>query len=488
MASNIIALDIGEKRIGVAIADMQTPFPAPLTTLETSQHLLTEFRALVHKNSVIAIVIGLPRNQQGEFTAQTERVKHIVKLLKIPKTIPVYWQDESLTSVKAEEELKSRKKSYVKAEVDALAATYILDDFIRTQASGNLENIPKQKTQKSKKSRKHRLLIKLLIGALLFLVTLILGVIGWYIYTTSPRTTEDVYSVISVKPGSGTQVIARQLEENGVIRSAAAFSLYSRLNGIKNLQAGEYRLSSKQSVKTITEIIADGKVTTVNVTVLPGQRLDEILATLQKDGYSEADLNTALSSVRSHPLLKDLPANTRLEGYLFPDTYKIGPSTSAEQLFNLMLDNFQSKLAEDSGIRAGLTAQGLSFVQGVTLASIVQEEVRAYDDQQKVAQVFLKRLEAGMPLGADPTFKYAATVFGGPNNPSNDSPYNTRKFTGLPPTPISNFNISALKAVANPSNSDYLYFVAGDDGTTHFSRTLEEHEALTERYCTTLCN
>lgn len=491
MAKSIIALDIGEKRIGVAIADMQTPFPAPLTTLEANERLVSDFRALLHKNAAAAVVIGLPRNQQGETTAQTERVKHIAKLLKIPRTVPVYWQDESLTSVKAEEELKSRKKPYSKDAIDALAATYILEDFIRTQGSGGnsqQQEEPKKQTRKAKKKRKIPLLLKAFLVLLFLAVLSVAATVGWYVYSLSPRTGEDQFSVVQVQAGSGTNAIATQLQEKQVIRSARAFVLYVKLNGINNLQAGEYRLSSKQSVQAIADIIAGGKVTTMNVTILPGQRLDEILATLKKDGYSEADLTAALAAIRNHSLLTNVPATMKLEGYLFPDTYQIGPSTSAEQLFRLMLDNFERKIKEDSSISAGLTAQGLTFAQGVTLASVVQNEVRGYDDQQKVAQVFLRRLKEGIPLGADPTFRYAAAVEGGPANPSNSSRYNTRRHAGLPPSAISNFNISALKAVANPSNTDYLYFVAGDDGTTHFSHTLEQHEALTRQYCTTLCN
>lgn len=495
MADRIIALDIGEKRIGVAIADMQTPFPAPLTTLETSNQLLEEFKQLVEKNAVVAVVVGLPRNQSGEFTEQTKRVQHIAKLLKIPKHIPVYWQDESLTSVKAEEELKRRKRPYDKAAVDALAATYILEDFIRTQGSPEVAPHPeKHKTNakkkpakaKKKKSPKKRMLMAV-AGLLVAAAVLAVSAVGWYLYALSPRTSSDQFAVIVVKSGMGAKDIAANLEEKQIIKSAFAFELYVRMNGITGLQAGEYRLSSKQSVQTIADIIAGGKVTAMNIQILPGKTLDEIFTSLEKDGYSKADLNAALLAVRDHPVLRAVPQGMKLEGYLFPDTYQVAPSTSAEQLMRQMLDNFQKKMAEDSTISKGLTAQGLTFSQAVTVASIVQKEVRGYEDQQKVAQVFLRRLREGIPLGADPTFKYAAAHEGGSADPSNNSRYNTRKYAGLPPSAIGNFNISALKAVANPSATYYLYFVAGDDGTTHFSATLEEHEALTQKYCTILC-
>lgn len=486
---NLLALDIGEKRIGVAIADMEVPFPAPLVTLEASEHLATEFKALLRKNQVKAVVIGLPRNQKGERTAQTDRVEHIAKLLKVPDEVPTYWQDESLTSVKAEEELNKRKKPFAKAAVDSLAATYILEDFIRTQASGQLplqsSDVHATKLKKTHfNKRKWFLRVVLLLLATVLLI--VSSAAAWYIKAISPRTKDDIYSVISVKSGSGTRAIASELQQKKVIRSADAFALYAKLSGTNNLQVGEYRLSSKQSVKSIVETIAGGKVTNVNVLISPGLRLDQIVDALIKDGFTEADVNVALVSVRDHSLLKNLPATIRLEGYLFPDTYKIGPSTTAEELIRLMLNNFQEKITPET--LAKLSAQDLTLEQAIILASIVQKEVRDVHVQPTVAQVFIKRYQQGTMLGSDVTYMYIGGLTGKTVDPGLNSPYNTRRFAGLPPTPISNFNISALNAVANPSKTDYLFFVAGDDGQTYFSKTVEEHEALVKKYCTKLCH
>ncbi len=491
--ANLLSLDIGDKRIGVAIADMDAPFPAPLVTLEASEQLASEFKDILKKHSVVAIVIGYPRNQKGEPTAQTERVQHIAKLLNIPEDIPTYWQDESLTSVKAEDELKKRKKPYDKSAIDSLAATYILDDFIKTQASGQpqTELTPEEKQESSKKGKKKKSkkkkhpLVQMLFVILGLLLIAAAVVIGWYIYSLTPRTTDDQYSVISVKQGSSTVQIAQELEKQKVIRSSKAFSLYVKLSRTKSLQAGEYRLSSRQSVKTIVDTISGGKVTTVNVLVSPGLRLDQILTALEKEGYEKADLEAALVTVRDHPLLKDVPKDTKLEGYLFPDTYQIGPSTTAEELFRLMLDNFQKQITAD--LLAQIQGQGLTLKQAVIMASIVQKEVKDEKVQPTVAQVFIKRFKIDMMLGSDVTYMYVGGLTGKTVDPSLDSPYNTRRFKGLPPTPISNFNLSALNAVANPSKTDYLYFVAGDDGQTYFSKTVEEHEALVERHCKTLC-
>lgn len=494
--SSYLGIDVGEKRIGIAVCDTSAPFPSPLTTLEASESLTEEFLTLLKKHSVSAVVIGLPRNQNGERTAQTDRVEKIAQLLNIPSDITVYWQDESLTSVKAEHELESKKKPYKKADIDSLAATYILEDFIssgqligqpiESQADKLPSHASKQKVSKKpkKKPKKHTFL-KIFITLVGATIIMSLSLVGWYLSATSAKSSSENYKIITIKTGSGTQVIADDLHEAGIIKSSRGFTAYIRLNSIDNLQAGSYRLSSNQSVSQIAEIISKGKVTSVNVLISPGLRLDEILAALEKGGYEKSDLDMALKNVRDHKILKGLDKNARLEGYLFPDTYKIDPSTSAETLIRLMLDNFYSKLTPE--LMQGIKAQGISFHQAVILASIVQKEEPNPETQKTVAQVFLKRLSEGSPLGADPTFKYAAKQFGDENSPASNSPFNTRKIVGLPPTAIANFNLSALEAVANPTATNYSYFVHGDDGKAYFSETLQQHQEKTKLYCTKLC-
>ncbi len=502
MADRILSLDIGEKRIGVATADIAAPFPAPLVTLEASPSLADEFAAVLKKQSVTAVVIGLPRNQNGERTKQTDRVEKIAALLNIPATIPVYWQDESLTSVKAEEELEKRKRPYKKADVDALAATYILNDYIAANRAslvstpqkhqGRAVAAPKKSQKKTPKRHKKPIdhkkqLLKVLFVTIGVLTVTTIAMISWYLYALTPRTTDENYTVVTIEQGDSVTDIAQRLEEKKVIRSAVAFSLYIRISGRSDLKAGEFRVSSKQSTQDVAESIASGKISTTNILIAPGLRLDEIIAILVKNGYSETDVSLALSQAREGSVLRDAPADAPLEGYLFPDTYQVSPSTSAKQLIDVMLKTFAERVTNDKQITDGIEKQGLTVFQAVIIASIVQKEVPDYETQQKVAQVFIKRFKTDIPLGADPTFKYAAALTGGPSTPNIDSPYNTRKVIGLPPTAISNFNLSAIKAVANPSNTDYTYFVSGDDGITYFSNTLEEHEALTKKHCIELC-
>ncbi len=313
------------------------------------------------------------------------------------------------------------------------------------------------------------------------LVLAIVAVLIWYMVQLAPKTSVDVYHVVKVESGSGTKQIAQDLESKGVIKNANAFLIYTKISNSSSLQAGSYRLSSKLTTPEIVNILESGKTSTINVLILPGQRLSQIRQKFIDLGYSEAEIQQAFESARSHPLLKGLSEDLPIEGYLFPDTYNIAPDTSAEQLVKLMLDNFQSKITPK--LVADLKKQGLSLQEGVILASVVQKEVKDYPNEQKVAQVFLKRLKEGSVLGSDVTYQYVGAETGQNVTPELNSPYNTRKVAGLPPTAIANFNISALQALAYPAKTDYNYFVAGDDGTVYYSKTLEEHEALTRQHC-----
>ena len=131
---NVIALDVGEQRIGVALADTETRLPRPLKTLEVSEQTVGQVKDTLSQYDIEQVVVGYPRNQEGEPTKQTGRIEAFVQQLKLPDNIQIAWQDESLTSVQAEAELESRGGSYSKADVDALAATYILQDYLQEHA------------------------------------------------------------------------------------------------------------------------------------------------------------------------------------------------------------------------------------------------------------------------------------------------------------------------------------------------------------------
>lgn len=311
---------------------------------------------------------------------------------------------------------------------------------------------------------------------------------SWYQDNLSPITSEAVDDIVVViDSGSSVRSIGDQLKELGVIKNSTVFSWYvGRQNPQPSLLAGTYKLNPSQSVSEIVEILGNGDVATSLYTVLPGLRLDELRQDFIDFGFSESEVDEALSaSYRDHPLLRDLPTGLTLEGYIFPETYQVTNETTVSDIIEKSFDEMYDRLSSD--ILAKLERENLNIHQAITLASIVEQESLLKEDQPKIAQVFLSRLDSGIILGSDVTFIYAAEITSQEPAVDLDHPYNTRLYGGLPPGPISNFNFSALEAVANPSDTDYLYFVAGDNGTTYFSKTLEEHEALTAKYCIKLC-
>jgi len=316
------------------------------------------------------------------------------------------------------------------------------------------------------------------------------GAVVRHIYTQNLQAVSqsEESRLITVAPGSTIKQIGLQLEEEGLIRKAWAFEAYVRSKNLRDkIQAGTYKLRFNQSVQEMVAELTRGNVATDSITILPGKRIDEVRAGLINAGYSAEDVDAALNPdlYRNHPALVDKPEGANLEGYLFPETFQKTTTTRPEEIIRKSLDQMHLSLTPQ--VREGIVRQGLTVHQGVILASIIEQEVNKGEDKPKVAQVFLKRLRENIRLESDPTAKYGAILDGQPPTLTYDSPYNTYRNGGLTPTPISNVGKLSLEAVANPANTDFLYFVAGDDGTTHYSRTLSEHEALTRQYCTRLC-
>jgi UPF0755 protein len=327
------------------------------------------------------------------------------------------------------------------------------------------------------------------IGTLLVLLVATTVAI-WQFYNSNLRPVGKHGSTqaITITSGSSPASIANLLHNKRLIRNAWTFERYVQSKGVsEDLQAGTYTLSPTQSVSAIVAQLTHGKVTTRLITILPGQRLDQIEQSLINDGFSKAEVEAALkpTAYEGTAALADKPVGNGLEGYLYPDSFQRTDSTTVSAIIQESVAEMQSRLTPD--IRAAFAKEGLSTYQGIILASIVEQEVSNQSDRAQAAQVFLKRLNVGMMLGSDVTAMYGSRLAGQGTSLSYDSPYNTLIHTGLPPAPISNVSNSSLQAVAHPASTDWLYFVAGDDGTTHFSNTLAEHEALTAQYCHKLC-
>jgi len=325
-----------------------------------------------------------------------------------------------------------------------------------------------------------------------FLALVVIGTIAvqrWYYVALQSVSTSTRKQYITIISGDTASRIAKQLQDAKLIRSAQAFSWYISIHDDRDkLQAGTYGFTQSQTTEDIAEAIVNGRVATDLVTILPGQRIDQVRQAFIKAGFKAADVDAALEAGQyraNYPALADNPPTANLEGFLYPDSFQKTATTDPRAIVEESLTEMQSHLTSD--IRSGFAAQGLTVYQGVTIASIVEQEVPGQDDRDQAAQVFLTRLKIGMELGSDVTAFYGAIKDGVPPSTTYDSPYNTLLHKGFPPGPISNVSDSSLKAVAHPADTDWLYFVAGDDGVTHFAHTVDEHNANVAKYCHKLC-
>lgn len=349
----------------------------------------------------------------------------------------------------------------------------------------------KHKYAVGEKTRKRSWFVRVVVVLIVFVLLVAGGMVAvrQYYYKNleavgSSKTTQEVV----IKQGALAPDIAAQLHTAGLIRSKPAFLWYVKSkNASDKIMAGTYRLQPSLTTPEIVAILTKGKVATDLVTILPGLRLDEVRANLIAAGFSEAAVDRAMDPnlYIDNPALVDKPAGASLEGYLYPESFMRDASTQPEDIITGSLAEMNKQLTPE--IRAAFAAKGLSTYQGIVLASVVEQEAFKQSDRDQVAQVFLARLARGMRLESDVTAFYGARLAGAAPSVAFSSPYNTYLVDGLPPGPISNVSTSSLMAVAKPANTNWLYFVAGDDGNTYFSSTLAEHEALTKQHCIKLC-
>ena len=351
--------------------------------------------------------------------------------------------------------------------------------------------------QKVKKLRKRKKWL-IFIASLLALIIIAAGSLWvWYQVQLSPVDAGNTSkAVVTIAPATTPNDIATLLEKEGVIRNKTAFSWYTRLNGVQNkLQAGSYRLSPSESTAEIVDHLVKGSVDTFSITFYPGATLTDkvskvenridVTSVLLKAGYAQEEITTALNKTYDHPLFQDKPATADLEGYVFGETYQFNSGSTVEDILTRTFDEFY-KWVVQYNLVAAYKEQGLTLYQGITLASIVQRESGG-DDKEQIAQVFYTRLAMNMQLGSDVTYQYIADKEGKARDPNYNSPYNTRRFAGLPPGPIAVPGLSALRSVAMPAEGNYVYFLSGDDDVTYFARTLDEHEANIANHCKTKC-
>ncbi len=312
------------------------------------------------------------------------------------------------------------------------------------------------------------------------------SVMWWNSSTAAADVKDSTVRQFVVDKGASSMSVATALQRAGFIRNAIAFCIYVKLYG-GSVQAGTHMLSPSFTLAKIAQTLSSSNGTEISIQIPPGLTLDKLKDNFKKYDYTEQDVTAAFNKKYKNPILADLPAGATLEGYLYPDTYRVRAGDKLDVVINKALNQFY-KVAKSNGILDGFKKHKLNIHKGITLASIVTKEVKNPSDQKKVAGVFYNRLNQGYSLGSDVTFKYAYSQGLCDSNTSKcDSAYNTRINKGLPPGPIANPSLSALKAVANPTNMTAMYFVAGDDGKTYFSDTLDQHNKAIAAHCTELC-
>lgn len=575
----IIGLDVGTKRIGVAKADTSVRIAIPNGYVLVNGQEIPEILRIARLNDTNFFVVGLPRSNDGNETAQSAYARKFADTLAA--SMPgarIYFQDESLTSVVAEERLKKRKKNFEKGEIDAEAASIILQDFIEhyaaklaqnsaskipnqlvnpvteinpasTLGSSEIQSIINEPTKSEPESTESprpdrslekpmkkvkRILLSLFI--LLFLAGLFGGGYYWYSlqsvssancrFDSAKAASESnekeadsncEYQTIEVTAGESVKEIANNLKRADLIRNPMAFELYARINNLHaKLKAGKYSFRKTMSARAIAKQLVNGVVSSdvFNLTILPGTNLlgdkgksqTGIIHQFRTLGYSEEEINQALTKHYDNPVLKglyadenklsnpDIPAKLALEGYLYGETYQFYNHEKLENVITTILNQFNDVVVSNQ-LEEKFKARGFTLREGITLASIIQKEANT-EDMPGVSMVFQNRLKQGIALGSDVTATYAADITGiDRTNATNadilavNSLYNTRKFPGLPPGPIAVPSKAALLAVAEPDSSktSMLYFLTGDDGLMYYSSTDAEHNQKIRDHCQKLC-
>ena len=342
---------------------------------------------------------------------------------------------------------------------------------------------------------------------LLILLICAAGLGGLYFWNqvSLPNSDNEGTVFFTVSQGEGVKIIAVHLLEQGLIRDQFWFETFVYLDRSEaKFIAGSYQLAKNLDIREVANLMTSGSNTPEDsITVIEGWTSQDIANYLEKNGRATAaDFLAAAETIDSRALLPekdydflaDKPASQDLEGYLFPDTYRIYSDSRPAEIVEKMLDNFGDKYTQQ--MRADTIKGNLTIYQVVTLASIIQKETNIVLDQNGkplnndhyiVAGIFYNRLNAGIPLQSDATVNFVTGKQD--TQPSaadleTESPYNTYKYKGLPPGPIGNPSLEAIKAAIYPEKTDYLYFLhkIHSDGSTVFSKTYEEHLENKRKY------
>lgn len=308
-----------------------------------------------------------------------------------------------------------------------------------------------------------------------------------------PVGTDTTSERFTVNPGDSPRLIAANLYEAGLIADPDLFVDYVRAYDIDvELEAGTYFLKRTQSIREIAAALTDSRNSQIVFSIIEGWRLEEVADAVDSNhlfGFTGDEfLRVVGAGAPVDPVFAQsvgLPAGASLEGFLFPNTYSLPPDITADGLRDTLLAEFKRQ-TDAAGIPANAASQQMSILEIVTLASIVQREAVHMDEGTQIAGVYAKRLSIGMKLDADPTVQYALGHSGDwwvqitqADYSNTISPYNTYLNFGLPPGPIANPGLEAIRAAANPEPTEFLYFQADCSGSGYhrYARTFEEHLA-----------
>ena len=304
----------------------------------------------------------------------------------------------------------------------------------------------------------------------------------WY-YLDLPPAGDGTIKSVEIPSGTSFGHVASMLERQGIITGIKRFRLLAWLrNDEKEIKAGDYTFTTDMRPSEVLDKLVEGRYKTISVTIPEGFTVVQIAEVFQQKGLGDREdfLKYASDPRFVHALgIK----GDSLEGFLFPDTYKVRKGMAEDLILQEMVDRFNEVFTDEHTQRLG--ELGLSREEVVTLASIIEKETSDPSERCLIAAVFHNRLKKGMLLQSDPTVIYGLKDFNGnltKDDLKTSTPYNTYLIRGLPPQPIANPGEESIKAALYPSPEPYLYFVSKNNGTHHFSTTLKEHNRAVDRY------
>lgn len=308
-------------------------------------------------------------------------------------------------------------------------------------------------------------------------------VVDMHRFIHSPADKTDNQATFIIHAGETFNELAARLKNKGIITSTTRFRFYSRITGSdKRLKAGEYRLSATMTPAHILDMLVQGRSILYRLTIPEGYTIEQIAQEIARQGLGTAE---DIQMLATDPLVAQsnaIEAQT-LEGYLFPDTYYFPKDVEPRKIIAKMVKRFKAQFQPVWEQRA--KELDFSVHQIVTLASIIEKETGAPSERPVIASVFHNRLKKKMRLESDPTVIYGIPNFDGNikrHHLQTRTPYNTYKIRGLPPGPIANPGSASIEAALYPDQTDFLYFVAKQDGTHHFSTNIKDHNRAVRKY------